>query len=241
MERLDIVEYVKSSLGFPLVDVEIDISDAGPVDYAIERSMRLYNRFRPLERVNWFTTTPSVQRYDFDALNLPYGRGVEQVQAPVRGGNLWLAYESTLLGLPSNMIRLTYGRELSDFLAIYGEIEQIERATAREFDWQWRQETEGQDQHWILYLSPRPYDAKAIEYHYTENATLATIREVDESWMQDHVKAQLMVHLGRARSKWNNELSMDGSALLADGKAELQQLEDEIRKRRKPFLVPKQG
>jgi len=235
-------KHLKSFLGGPLVDAELTSGEDSNIESVIDHALRVYSRWRPIIRWNRFNVAPSKQRYDLTAEGKEFGQRVVDVRGPVEQipfGNI----DSTLLGIPGNILPTRPANALADFLARTAEIENIRRATATNFDWEFRFEEIDENPggppdiktHGVLYISPAwhgdtfpPYE---IEYSYAKLPALADVRSTDEDWVMDFCLALAKVTLGHTRRKWESRLKMDGSSMVTEGTNAVEKLTEEIKKR----------
>ena len=235
-------KHLKMMLGGPLVDQELTSGEDSNIETIITQALRVYSRWRPIIRWNRFVIQPNRQRYDLTAMSLEFGERVVDVRGPVEQipfGNI----DSTLLGIPGNILPTRPANALADFLARTAEIENIRRATATNFDWEFRFEeidenpggTPDIKTHGVLYISPAwhgdTFPPQEVEYSYAKLPDLADVRSTDEDWLMDFCLALAKVALGHTRRKWEDRLRMDGSSMVTEGTSAVRDLTEEIKKR----------
>jgi len=236
-----ITKYLKLMLGGPLVDSELTTGPDGNISAIIEQAMSVYSRWRPTIRWNRFFIQANRSRYDLTEMSIDFGERVVDCRGPVDRipiGNI----DTSLLGIPGNLLPTHPASELPDFLARSMELENLRRGTASEFAWEWRFEeidenpggTPDIKTHGVLYINPHFNDGNPpneVEFSFAKIPALEDLRSTDEDWFRSYSLALAKLSLGHTRRKWEDRLRMDGSSMVQEATAMLRELDEEIKKR----------
>jgi hypothetical protein len=228
-----VITHALVSLGAPLSEIEAD-----PLTYQVwmDKTLDLYNKYMPTLRYGSFI--PGAQQfsgtYNFDQLQLPYGRGVvdckmvtrEQFFSPVSG--------VFALGVPHPISHLAPDQ----YSLAIRYIRSAQSVYSSTFEWEWQEP--------VLYVHAPGFVAGPSElaYRYMAEATKPEdVPSEDHQWFKDYFLACLQESVGRVRRKFSStpgpaSMQLDGSEMVQEAREDKQRLESEIRDRSHALVVP---
>jgi len=212
-------------LGYPKVTVDID-----PIQMGLfwEQTLDEYTRWLPIEKYDVVTSTSSaVNKYDLEALNKPYGRGVidvriaskEQFFSPISG--------VFALGIPHPISHLS--PDHYDLALRY--IFTSKKIYSSEPDWKWEEPC-------IWLYAPTGFGGPFIAaYSYYQDPTEAKdIPTEDITWITKYFHTFMKEAVGEARAKFGSIPGPAGqdlraSEMISEAMDEREKLEEQIQKR----------
>ena len=231
--RTEVYNYCKAMLGEGMVDVELD-----PVHYetALGRALAKYRQRgdSSVEESYMFMTTVQDQNTyilpkEVVEVRQIFRRSVGSRTGSGQGGTIFepfnLAYTNTYLLASSNMGGLlTY-----ELFAQYQE--QIGKMFGAFIEFKWHAQT-----HKLTILQrPRNSDEELLLYCYNYRPDIGILNDVyAATWVKDYTLATCKIMLGNAREKFaqiagpQGGTSLNGTALKAEGVAEIEKLEIDI-------------
>ena len=230
--KQDVVNYIKTMLGDGMIDVELEPQH---YDVAINRALAKFRQraqssteesygFLTLEQdVNEYILAPEVME-----VRQIFRRSIGSRSGGGDGGTIFepfnLAYTNTYLLSSSNMGGLATYFAFASYQKLVGKM------FGSEIDFTWNATTKK------LTIMQRPRGAESVllwMYNYRPDFTLFQDPYVG-IWLKDFALATCKVMLGDAREKFATIASpqggttLNGTALKADGKAELEVLEQDL-------------
>jgi hypothetical protein len=228
-EKQKVVEYVRTMLGDGMIDVELD-----PIHYntAIDRALMKYRQrssnaveesfgFLTLQTdVNEYTLAPEVMQ-----VRQVFRRSIGSRTGGGDGGTLFepfnLAYSNTYLLASTNMGGLSTYYMFSSYQKEVGKM----FGSYINFDWN--------PTYKRLRITQRPRgEENVLLWMYNQKPDFVIFQDVYSGiWVKDYALANCKVMLGEAREKFATIASpqggtqLNGTALKAEGKAEMEQLE----------------
>jgi hypothetical protein len=228
-EKQKVVEYVRTMLGDGMIDVELD-----PIHYntAIDRALMKYRQrssnaveesfgFLTLQTdVNEYTLAPEVMQ-----VRQVFRRSIGSRTGGGDGGTLFepfnLAYSNTYLLASTNMGGLSTYYMFSSYQKEVGKM----FGSYINFDWN--------PTYKRLRITQRPRgEENVLLWMYNQKPDFVILQDVYSGiWVKDYAVANCKVMLGEAREKFATIASpqggtqLNGTALKAEGKAEMEQLE----------------
>lgn len=231
--RTEVYNYCKAMLGDGMIDVELD-----PVHYetALGRALGKYRQRgdSSVEESYMFMTTVQDQNTyilpkEVVEVRQIFRRSIGSRTGSGQGGTIFepfnLAYTNTYLLASSNMGGLlTY-----ELFAQYQE--QIGKMFGAFIEFKWHAQT-----HKLTILQrPRNSDEELLLYCYNYRPDLGILNDVYAAqWVKDYTLANCKIMLGNAREKFaqiagpQGGTSLNGTALKAEGVAEIEKLETEL-------------
>jgi hypothetical protein len=228
-ERQKVVDYVQAMLGGGMIDVELD-----PIHYntAIDRAL---NKFRQRSsnsvEESYAFLTIEVDRNDYtlpqEVMNVRqiFRRSIGSRSGGGQGGTLFepfnLAYSNTYLLTATNM------GGLATYYAFASYQKQVGKMFGSEINFTFNKTTKK------LTLMQRPRSEEEVllwVYNYRPDFNLLQDPFANQ-WLKDYSLATCKMMLGEAREKFNQiaspqgGTSLNGTALKAEGKAEMETLE----------------
>lgn len=231
-QRNQVIEYAQTMLGAGIVDVELD-----PVHYntALDRALRKF-RQRSSNSVeesfgflmmqvdtNEYYLPPEVQ-----SVRQLYRRSIGSRSGGGDGGTLFepfnLAYSNTYL------LASTHMGGLATYYAFASYQKQVGKLFGSEINFTFNPTTK------LLTLQQRPRSEEELliwMYNYRPDFNLI-LDPFAGQWVRDYTLATCKMMLGEAREKFNQIAgpqgggSLNGAALKAEAKAELEQLEQDL-------------
>jgi hypothetical protein len=231
-ERQKVIDYCKTMLGDGMIDVELD-----PVHYntAIDRAL---NKFRQRSsnavEESYAFLTVEVDKNDYTlpsevmAVRQIFRRSIGSRSGGGQGGTLFepfnLAYSNTYLLTATNM------GGLATYYAFASYQKQVGKMFGSEINFTYNRTTKK------LTLMQRPRSEEEVlvwVYNYRPDFNLLQDPFANQ-WLKDYSLASCKMMLGEAREKFNQiaspqgGTSLNGTALKAEGKAELEMLEMDL-------------
>jgi hypothetical protein len=228
-ERQKVVEFIQAMLGSGMVDVELD-----PIHYttAIDRAIAKYRQRSANaveESFSFLTLQTDVNEYilpkEVIQVRQIFRRSIGSRTGGGDGGSLFepfnLAYTNTYLLASTNMggiatyyMFASYQKEIGKMFGSY-------------INFDWNPTTKR------LRISQRPRgEEHVLLWMYNEKPDFALLQNTYSGiWLKDYALANCKVMLGEAREKFATIASpqggtqLNGTALKAEGKAEMEQLE----------------
>jgi hypothetical protein len=231
-ERQKVIDYCRTMLGDGMIDVELD-----PVHYntAIDRAL---NKFRQRSsnavEESYAFLTVEVDKNDYTlpsevmAVRQIFRRSIGSRSGGGQGGTLFepfnLAYSNTYLLTATNM------GGLATYYAFASYQKQVGKMFGSEINFTFNKTTKK------LTLMQRPRSEEEVlvwVYNYRPDFNLLQDPFANQ-WLKDYSLASCKMMLGEAREKFNQiaspqgGTSLNGTALKAEGKAELEMLEMDL-------------
>lgn len=228
-EKQSVIDYCKTMLGDGMVDVELD-----PVHYntAIDRALRYYrarSQNSVEESFGFLTLQTDVNDYKLSdevmQVRQVFRRSIGSRTGGGDGGTLFepfnLAYSNTYLlsstnmgGLATYYMFASYQKEVGKMFGSY-------------INFEWNPRTKN------LHISQRPRGEEVVLlWMYNYKPDFALFQDTWAGiWIRDYALANCKVMLGEAREKFaqiaspQGGTSLNGTALKAEGKADLERLE----------------
>ncbi len=231
-QRLQVVEYIKTMLGGNLIDVELN-----PADYniAIDRALRKFRQrsSNSVEQSYAFLTLQVDQNEyvlasEVENVRRIYRRSIGSRTGGGDGGSLFepfnLAYSNTYLLTSTNMGGLATYYAFASYQKLVGkmfgsEINFIFNKTSKLLTIDQRSRTEEEVLIWI--------DNHRPDFNLLSDTFAG-------QWIRDYALASAKIILGEAREKFQTiaspqgGTSLNGTALKAEGKAEIDALEQDL-------------
>lgn len=231
-QRQQVVEYIKLMLGDGLVDVELD-----PAHYnvAIDRALRKFRQrsSNSVEQSFAFLTLQLDQNNyvlapEVENVRRIYRRSIGSRTGGGDGGSLFepfnLAYSNTYLLTSTNM------GGLATYYAFASYQKQVGKMFGSEINYMFNRTTK------LLTIDQRPRGEEEvliwIDNHRPDFNLLADT--FAGQWLRDYALATSKIMLGEAREKFGQISSpqggttLNGTALKAEGKAEIEMLEQDL-------------
>jgi hypothetical protein len=184
--------YALAKLGFPKVDVEITPMQFGE---AYEKTLDEYNKWLPLEKHDVITaTSATVNQYDLQALNKPFGRGVTDVRVASKEEFFSPISGVFALGIPHPISHLS--PDQYDLALRY--IFTSKKIYSSEPDWLWEEP--------ILWLyAPTGFGGPFVgAYRYSQDVMdPADLPQEDWSWFLEYNFNIVKEMVGEARGKFS--------------------------------------
>ncbi|MCG8435865.1 MAG: hypothetical protein MJA83_17720 [Gammaproteobacteria bacterium] len=223
----EVIRYVKAQLGHPKRSVELDNTNFSE---ALKRAVRYYSTKKPTLRHDFVEILNGTQKYDFVALNKPFGKGVITVyEEPITSPqDVFNEFEYYRLRQPPYV-------DIAELVIDNQYYKMIGAVTGTApFDWEWLQDN-SQNQA-VLLVSPIPTRSHRASYVYdAEPANISEIRLNDQGWVVDYTLALAKEMLGRIRGKFQGIPSKDGpqvdtdwGELLSEAKEEKDALQESL-------------
>lgn len=231
-ERQKIIDYVYAMLGGDLVDVELD-----PVHYntAIDRSLAKFRQRSSNaveESYSFLTTQPDINDYimpkEVMQVRQIFRRSIGSRTGGGDGGTLFepfnLAYSNTYL------LTSTHMGGLATYYAFASYQKQVGKMFGSDINFTFNRTTK------VLTLMQRPRAEEEVllwMYNYRPDFNLMADSYAGQ-WLKDYSLATCKIMLGEAREKFGSIASpqgsttLNGTALKAEGKAELELLEQDL-------------
>lgn len=231
-ERQLIIDYVQAMLGSGMVDVELD-----PVHYntAIDRSLAKFRQRSSNaveESYSFLTTQPDINDYvmpkEVMQVRQIFRRSIGSRTGGGDGGTLFepfnLAYSNTYL------LTSTHMGGLATYYAFASYQKQVGKMFGSDINFTFNRTTK------VLTLMQRPRGEEEVllwMYNYRPDFNLMADSYAGQ-WLKDYSLATCKIMLGEAREKFGSIASpqgsttLNGTALKAEGKAELELLEQDL-------------
>lgn len=231
------------------IDVELNNDE---LDQAIQSALQMMNMYVPM-RATVNVSVPAGTTVL--PLNHPMLRGVVDATASsARGACVSEAYPDPFNPYPNSYAAGTfsgYGDTPGYALAERQYDRTVDLISSGEFEWTVRESQAG-----VQSLVMKCRRAAAVEYTYTwaikqsddPNVGVGRLTDANYQFVQDYSVAVAKTILGRKLRKYGGGVNMpdggtetlDGDALVGEGNAAQQQLEDAIKRRRRP-VPPERG
>jgi len=244
-------EEVAIALGVSGVEVELTEQD---IERALRTALRLYNRARPGRRKTAITLTTAQKKYLLDPTTDEFKGiqgvvSVETVRSRITDG---IDPFDPLSVIGPGGIH-TGIDTFADYDQKLHYIEAARRVASSEFEWTFQWEPDPTDTNILkpyLYADVPAtlplFSSLLYTFHYTPNGAeitgLQNIPDGDMDWFVNYVTAFAKTILGRIRGKFKGIPGPDGSDLAVDyddltteGREDLKELTEEIKKRRRPL------
>jgi hypothetical protein len=231
-ERQKVIDYCRTMLGDGMIDVELD-----PVHYntAIDRALNKFSqRSSNAVEESYAFLTVEVDKNDYTlpsevmAVRQIFRRSIGSRSGGGQGGTLFepfnLAYSNTYLLTATNM------GGLATYYAFASYQKQVGKMFGSEINFTFNKTTKK------LTLMQRPRSEEEVlvwVYNYRPDFNLLQDPFANQ-WLKDYSLASCKMMLGEAREKFNQiaspqgGTSLNGTALKAEGKAELEMLEMDL-------------
>lgn len=231
-ERQKIIDYIYAMLGGDLVDVELD-----PVHYntAIDRALAKFRQRSSNaveESYSFLTTQPDINDYvmpkEVMQVRQIFRRSIGSRTGGGDGGTLFepfnLAYSNTYL------LTSTHMGGLATYYAFASYQKQVGKMFGSDINFTFNRTTK------VLTLMQRPRAEEEVllwMYNYRPDFNLMEDSYAGQ-WLKDYSLATCKIMLGEAREKFGSIASpqgsttLNGTALKAEGKAELEMLEQDL-------------
>lgn len=231
-ERQKVIEYVRAMLGSGMVDVELD-----PIHYntGIDRAL---NKFRQRssnaieESYAFLTLELDVNDYilpkEVMSVRQLFRRSIGSRSGGGQGGSLFepfnLAYSNTYLLSSTNM------GGLATYYSFASYQKQVGKMFGSDINFTFNKTTK------LLTIMQRPRGEEELlvwQYNYRPDFNLLQDPYANQ-WLKDYSLASCKIMLGEAREKFSQIASpqggttLNGTALKAEGKAELELLEQDL-------------
>lgn len=229
----EVFKYVKTMLGHPFRAVELKKEN---YEEALQRALRKAATWKPVFKLQPFTITQGVQKYDLSALglNLPYGKGVTNLyDSPIeRAQSVFSEFERYRIRQPPYV-------DMGELLMDQMYYKEIGNLTGTTFDWEWIPSAT------CIMVTPVPTRSRAAVYEYNAGAaSIGDLSEADQGWVVDYTLALCKEMLGRVRGKFQgvsgNELplNMDHDSLLSEAQSEQERLLEALDSKSRASWVP---
>ncbi len=237
----EVKQYIKAQLGHPKRKIELADSN---FNQAIKRSVRYYSTKKPDLRKGRVTILNGGQKYDFLALNLPFGKGLTDVYPePITSPqDVFNEFEYYRLRQPPYV-------DMGELLIDQIYYKEIGYLTGTHFHWEWIQfqDKEGTDQA-VLLVSPIPSRTFIASYDFNfAPDRIEDVRLTDQGWVVDYALALTKEMLGRVRGKYQGvpglklEINTDWSELLGEGLDAQSSLKESLEEARGDWTPPLRG
>jgi len=231
-EKQKVVDYIKTSLGDGMIDVELDPKH---YDLAIDKALRKYRQRSQNsveESFGYLTLQTDVNEYQLAPevmqVRQIFRRSIGSRSGGGDGGTLFepfnLAYSNTYLLSSSNMGGLATYMMFSQYQNLVGKM----FGSFINFDWNSVTKK--------LRITQRPRgEENVLLWMYNYKPDFILFQDTWAGiWIRDFATAQAKVILGEAREKFATIASpqggtnLNGSALKSEGKAEMEMLEQDL-------------
>jgi len=231
-EKQKVVDYIKTSLGDGMIDVELDPKH---YDLAIDKALRKYRQRSQNsveESFGYLTLQTDVNEYQLSSevmqVRQIFRRSVGSRSGGGDGGTLFepfnLAYSNTYLLSSSNMGGLATYMMFSQYQNLVGKM----FGSFINFDWNSVTKK--------LRITQRPRgEENVLLWMYNFKPDFILFQDTWAGiWIRDYATASSKIILGEAREKFATIASpqggtnLNGTALKAEGKAELEMLEQDL-------------
>jgi hypothetical protein len=231
-EKQKVVDYIKTSLGDGMIDVELDPKH---YDLAIDKALRKYRQRSQNsveESFGYLTLQTDVNEYQLSSevmqVRQIFRRSIGSRSGGGDGGTLFepfnLAYSNTYLLSSSNMGGLATYMMFSQYQNLVGKM----FGSFINFDWNSVTKK--------LRITQRPRgEENVLLWMYNFKPDFILFQDTWAGiWIRDYATASAKIILGEAREKFATIASpqggtnLNGTALKAEGKAELEMLEQDL-------------
>jgi hypothetical protein len=191
LSRKDLIEYSLVSLGFPVVEVEVQ---ENVFDVFEDRTLDEYNRWMAPYKYEVLTNVSStINKYDLETLNKPFGRGVVDVQILSKENFFSPISGVFALGIPHPISHLS--PDQYDLALRY--IKMARQVYSSAPDWLWEEPC-------LWLYSPTGYGGPfQASYCYTADCSKwEDIPQRDHGWCKDYFAASVKKTVGETRGKF---------------------------------------
>jgi len=212
--------YIKTMLGMPIVEVELDDEQFTGI---INQSLGIYGTYKPIEKFGTVNVLSSQQKYSIAAEY--FGRGIIEVFYPDLLRSTGTLDEFDVFRYHNRLPNLDPG----DFYAERVWWKEVQRSTGADFDWFYENNHDGTAE---LYISPPPDRAYTLTYIFVKDPTLTEVPPTDDDWINDYCLAMAKQVLGRILRKHRNvqgaetSIDLDGDELVNEGTQSRQEMEE---------------
>lgn len=220
----DVVDYVKTKLGFPLVSIELSDEQLAT---AVDTTMEVYNRYIPKEKWGVVDATPGIQKYQ--VVEEAKYRGVCDVQFIRKEG-------VPLISDPLFGREYPRGQQLdfNQYVLGISFFDTLLRVTSQEPEHEWDENEQ------VLWIETKGQSFK-VSYLYMMDRTIDEVLPYHREWFRKMALAQGKEMLGRIRSKFGaipgasaGSVNLDGEVLLGEAREEIERLELSIQDSMRP-------
>lgn len=220
MNNVELVQYIRSTLGDPAVDVELSTPQ---IQRGIDLALREWSRRHPVEKLLLVNVTVGVTKYDLSGVTgirgVLYARD-QPLTTNFMNGVEFDIFRDRIWAMPV--------MDVSDLAAESLYLDDLRNMTGTEFDWIYDPSTKQ------LYITPSPVRSYQMLVIYAKNPT------VDEAtlsydWVTEYSLAYAKTVLGQIRRKHGNkipgkeiDIELDGPSLLQEGKEEMRSLKEQL-------------
>lgn len=218
----EVYSYALASLGFPQVNVEADNAQLG---IFLQAALDEYSTWRPIEKFDVLDgVTSSLNRYNLNDLEKPYGRGIVKVQVGTKENFFSPISGVFALGIPHPISHLS--PDQYDLALRY--IKTARKVYSSQPDWEWQEP--------ILWLyAPTGYGGPFIAAYtyFVDSFSPEDVRQVDYKWFKEYFMNLVKRAVGEARSKYGGipgpqGTAMNGERLVSEANVELIRLRTEL-------------
>lgn len=231
MTNNDLILYIRSRLGDPAIDVELDNTQ---IQAGIDQALRLWNRRFPTEKLMKVDVVSGVQAYDLSSVTGLRGIMVVTEQP--------IEYNTTIeFDIFRDRVWHLPVPNITDIAMDTVYLNTLRYVGSTEFDWRFEETTKK------LYLSPIPSRSYPAMVIYTMAATVeeATVKY---DWVVDYALEASKETLGFVRRKHGDkvpgrelEIPLDGAALISEAKESMKELKDKLEMMGGDWLPPIRG
>ena len=229
-----ILEYVKFSLGAPVICVELDDEQLRKL---IEQALGIYGTYKPVEKFGSLSVLVSQQKYSLTEAQV--GRGIIEVFRPDLFRHAISLEQFDVFKYHTYLPNLDPG----DYYQERVWWKEVRRSAGSDDDWEFIENPTGGG---TLYISPIPAQSFTLTYIYITDPTLSEVPVSDDDWIKDYILAMAMQVLGRIRRKFSGvqgaetSIDLDGADLVREG-AELRKDMEEYLTGRGQIVAPLRG
>lgn len=221
----DIKKYVRASLGFPSVSVELTGMQFSTI---VEEALALYSQHCPAEAVKFLDYNPSVQVYHLP--DLPYNgpfdvKIVRKVVTPITSDPIF-----------GREFLRTNQPDLGTVIMGQAYLELAMRVLSSEPDWRWLHQTKELYVNIGPGVTPQVYGGFDVCIRYFNAVTLEMVREDHFRWFKRYCLALAKKILGQVRGKFSGSvpspsgaLALNHSDMIEQGVREEESLVEELR------------
>jgi hypothetical protein len=212
--------YVRLSLGHPVVDVELTDEQ---IDAMANQALGIYGTHKPIEKFATTSVIPPGQKYSLDAGS--YGRGVIEVWVPDLLRSPISLDQFDVFKYHTRLPNLDPG----DYYAERVWWKEVRRSVGSDEDWIIEENHDGTAE---IYISPIPSESYVLGFIFVSDPTFGEVPPTDDDWVFDYSLAMCMEVLGRIRSKFTalqgaeTSLDMDGETLRSEGAEKRREMEE---------------
>lgn len=212
--------YVRRRLGEPVIEVELTSEQ---IRESIDHAVQTYSDAKPFWKVGVINGLPSVQKYTLTAAQV--GRGIVDLMQPDMLRQPVSLDQFDVFKYHTFLPNLDPG----DFYAERVWWNEVRRSAGSDEDWFVEDHEDGSAD---IYINPVPSEGKKFAYLYLTDVPLERVPHVDQEFVRNYALALCKQTLGEIRRKFSsapggeNAIEMNGSALVEEGTAELEKLDD---------------